>query len=80
MTFADNQVQHNAAKTLAQLKGRLIERHDLVGTIDVNVEIAARTLAESVATGLIEWWEDFKKGRSKPVKNFIEEAEIFASE
>jgi len=70
----------NAAKFAAQLKGRLIERHDLVGTIDVNVEIKVRELAEQVAAGLDKWWTEFKKGRAKDVKNFISEEEIFGSE
>ena len=69
----------NAAKFAAQLKGRLIERHDLTGTIDVNVEIKVRALAEAVATGLEKWWTDFKAGRAKDVANFIEESEIFTS-
>ena len=69
----------NAAKFAAQLKGRLIERHDLNGTIDVNVEIKVRALAKEVAAGLEKWWTDFKAGRAKDVKNFIEESEIFTS-
>ena len=79
-TVDDTHVQIMATKLAAQLKGRFIERHDLTGTIDVNVEISARTLAKKVATGLAKWWADFKKDRAKPHKNCITEEEIFITE
>lgn len=76
----DNPIQHSAARTLAQLKGRLTEKFELAGTIDINVEISARDLAKQAASALAEWWAKFKKGRAKPVDNFIEESELFTSD
>ena len=72
----DNTARISANQTLLKLKGRLIEKHQVIGGLDINLEIKASEAALKVAGMLKEWWEKHYRGLGKLPNNFVTEDEL----